>query len=310
MLELKNISQNSNLVFAEIIIFTRIIKTNMEIFRHKKTLTDYIERQKEMGKRIGFAPTMGALHQGHLSLYEIANKENDLVISSIFVNPTQFNNPDDLKKYPRDTNRDLKLLEKTGIVDAVYLPEVEDLYPDGLASKSFNFDGLENKMEGKSRPGHFDGVGTVVEELFSQVKPDNAYFGEKDFQQLAIIEKLAAQLKLPVKIHGVPIYREENGLAMSSRNERLSSAQRDAAKVIHETLVKVNDWFRIITVPEINKRVKDIFDDQRGMTLEYFEIADENTLKETDFFYKDKNYRAFIVVNVGDVRLIDNMHLD
>lgn len=310
MLELKNISQNSNLVFAEIIIFTRIIKTNMEIFKDKKTLTDYIERQKEMGKRIGFAPTMGALHQGHLSLYEIANKENDLVISSIFVNPTQFNNPDDLKKYPRDTNRDLKLLEKTGIVDAVYLPEVEDLYPDGLASKSFNFDGLENMMEGKSRPGHFDGVGTVVEELFSQVKPDNAYFGEKDFQQLAIIEKLAAQLKLPVKIHGVPIYREENGLAMSSRNERLSSAQRAAAKVIHETLVKVNDWFRIITVLEINKRVKDIFDDQRGMTLEYFEIADENTLKETDFFYKDKNYRAFIVVNVGDVRLIDNMHLD
>ena len=310
MVELKNISQNFNLVFVEIIIFTRIIKTNMEIFRDKKTLTDYIERQKEMGKRIGFAPTMGALHQGHLSLYEIANKENDLVISSIFVNPTQFNNPDDLKKYPRDTNRDLKLLEKTGIVDAVYLPEVEDLYPDGLTSKSFNFDGLENMMEGKSRPGHFDGVGTVVEELFSQVKPDNAYFGEKDFQQLTIIEKLAAQLKLPVKIHGVPIYREENGLAMSSRNERLSSAQRDAAKVIHETLVKVNDWFRIITVPEINKRVKDIFDDQRGMTLEYFEIADENTLKETDFFYKDKNYRAFIVVNVGDVRLIDNMHLD
>lgn len=310
MVELKNISQNSNLVFVEIIIFTRIIKTNMEIFRHKKTLTDYIERQKEMGKRIGFAPTMGALHQGHLSLYETADKENDLVISSIFVNPTQFNNPDDLKKYPRDTNRDLKLLEKTGIVDAVYLPEVADLYPDGLKSKSFNFDGLENRMEGKSRPGHFDGVGTVVEELLRQVKPDNAYFGEKDFQQLAIIEKLVAQLKLPMKIHGVPIYREESGLAMSSRNERLSSAQREAAKVIHETLVKVNDWFRIITVPEINKRVKDIFDDQRGMTLEYFEIADETTLKETDFFYKDKQYRAFIVINVGDVRLIDNMHLD
>ena len=282
----------------------------MEIFRDKKTLTDYIERQKEMGKRIGFAPTMGALHKGHLSLYEIANKENDLVISSIFVNPTQFNNPDDLKKYPRDTNRDLKLLEKTGIVDAVYLPEVKDLYPNGLESKAFNFDGLEKMMEGKSRPGHFDGVGTVVEELLRQVKPDNAYFGEKDFQQLAIIEKLVEQLQLPVKIHGVPIYREKNGLAMSSRNERLSSAQRDAAKVIHETLVKVNDWFRIITIPEINKRVKDIFDDQRGMTLEYFEIADEKTLKETDFFYKDKNYRAFIVINVGDVRLIDNMHLD
>lgn len=282
----------------------------MEIFKNKKTFKDYIERQKEMGKRIGFAPTMGALHQGHLSLYEIAAKENDLVISSIFVNPTQFNNPADLEKYPRDTNRDIKLLEKTGIVDAVYLPEVADLYPDVLKSKSFDFDGLENEMEGKSRPGHFDGVGTVVEELLRQVKPDNAYFGEKDYQQLAIIKKLVDQLKLPVKIHGVSIYREKSGLAMSSRNERLLPAQRDAAKIIHDTLLKANDWFRIITIPEINQRVKDIFDDQRGMSLEYFEIANEVTLEETDFFYKDQKYRAFIVVNVGDVRLIDNLHLD
>ena len=282
----------------------------MEIFKNKKTFKDYIERQKEMGKRIGFAPTMGALHQGHLSLYETAAKENDLVISSIFVNPTQFNNPADLEKYPRDTNRDIKLLEKTGIVDAVYLPEVGDLYPDELKSKSFDFDGLENEMEGRSRPGHFDGVGTVVEELLRQVKPDNAYFGEKDYQQLAIIKKLVDQLKLPVKIHGVSIYREKSGLAMSSRNERLLPAQRDAAKIIHDTLLKANDWFRIITIPEINQRVKDIFDDQRGMSLEYFEIANELTLKETDFFYKDQKYRAFIVVNVGDVRLIDNLHLD
>lgn len=282
----------------------------MEIFRNKKTLTDYVERQKEMGKRIGFAPTMGALHQGHLSLYQIADRENDLVISSIFVNPTQFNNPNDLEKYPRNTERDILLLENTGIVDAVYLPEVADLYPEGLQSKSYNFDGLENEMEGKSRPGHFDGVGTVVEELLRQVKPDNAYFGEKDFQQLAIIEKLVAQLKLPIKIHGVSIYREENGLAMSSRNERLSHLQRDSAKVIHETLLKINDWFRIISIAEINQRVKDIFDDQRGMTLEYFEIADEQTLKETDFFYAGHQYRAFIVVFVNDVRLIDNVHLD
>ena len=282
----------------------------MKIFRSKKTLQDFIERQKEMGKKIGFAPTMGALHLGHLSLYFQAEKENDLVISSIFVNPTQFNNQADLEKYPRDVNRDLKMLENSGVVDAVYLPEIEDLYPEGLKSKSYDFDGLENEMEGKFRPGHFDGVGTVVEELLRQVKADNAYFGEKDFQQLAIIEKLVAQLKLPVKIHGVPIYREENGLAMSSRNERLSSEERKAAKVIHETLIKVNDWFRIITVPEINNRVKEIFEDQRGMVLEYFEIADEATLKETDFFYKGHNYRAFIVVFVGEVRLIDNMHLD
>ena len=282
----------------------------MEIFRNRKTFTDYIERQKEMGKRIGFAPTMGALHPGHLSLYEAASKDNDLVISSIFVNPTQFNNPEDLEKYPRTVDRDLSMLEKSGNVDAVYLPEVEDLYPDGLTSKEYDFEGLENEMEGKYRPGHFNGVGTVVEELLRQVKPDNAYFGEKDFQQLAIIENLTRQLNLPVKIHGVPIYREENGLAMSSRNERLSTEQREAAKVIYETLQKVNDWFRIITIPEIHRRVKDIFDDQRGMKLEYFTIANEKTLRETDFFYKDEQYRAFIVVNVGTVRLIDNMHLD
>lgn len=282
----------------------------MEIFETKKTLQDYLERQREMGKKIGFAPTMGALHKGHLSLYEAARKENDLTVSSIFVNPTQFNNASDLEKYPRDINRDLYLLDQSGLVDAVYVPQVAELYPEKLQSKSYDFGGLENAMEGKFRPGHFDGVGTVVEELLGQVKPDNAYFGEKDYQQLAIIRKMTDQLNLPVKIHGVKIYREENGLAMSSRNERLSTAQRDAAKIIHDTLVKVNDWFRIITVPEINQRVKDIFEDESGMVMEYFEIADEETLQETDFFYKGHDYRAFIVVFVGEVRLIDNMHLD
>ena len=282
----------------------------MEIFKTKKTLLDYIERQKEMGKKVGFAPTMGALHDGHISLYEAARKENDLVISSIFVNPTQFNNAADLEKYPRTIENDIKALEQSGFVDAVYIPEVTDIYPEGLKSKEYNFDGLENEMEGKFRPGHFNGVGTVVEELFRQVKPDNAYFGDKDYQQLAIIKKLVEKLNLPIKIHGVPIYREKNGLAMSSRNKRLDHEQCKAAKVIYETLVKVNDWFRIITVSEIYQRVKDIFENQRGMVLEYFEIADETTLKETDFFYKDRNYRAFIVVFVGDVRLIDNMHLD
>lgn len=282
----------------------------MKIFKSKKTLHDFIERQREMGKKIGFAPTMGALHLGHLSLYEAAKKENDLVISSIFVNPTQFNNPSDLEKYPRNIESDLKILEESGFVDAVYIPEVDDLYPDGLKSKEYYFDGLEDEMEGQFRPGHFNGVGTVVEELLRQVKPDHAYFGEKDYQQLAVIKKLVEKIKLPVKIHGVPIYREKNGLAMSSRNERLSSEQREASKIIHETLIKVNDWFRIITVPEINERVKDIFDDQRGMTLEYFKIADEATLKETDFFYKDHDYRAFIVVFVNDVRLLDTIHLD
>jgi pantoate--beta-alanine ligase len=282
----------------------------MEVLKSKKVLQDFIERQKEMGKKIGFAPTMGALHDGHLSLYKMAREENDLVISSIFVNPTQFNNPEDLKKYPRDINRDISILEKSGLVDAVYIPEVTDMYPEKTESRKYDFGGLENEMEGKSRPGHFDGVGTVVEELFNQVKPDNAYFGEKDFQQLAIIKKMTENKKLLINIKGVPIYRAENGLALSSRNQRLQEDRREASKVIFETLKKVNDWFRVVTIPEIKARVQDIFDQQRGMQLEYFLIADEETLRETDFFYKDRNFRAFIVVMVDGVRLIDNMHLD
>ncbi|WP_370901080.1 pantoate--beta-alanine ligase [Chryseobacterium gossypii] len=282
----------------------------MEVLKNKKTLQDFIERQKEMGKRIGFAPTMGALHKGHLSLYEKAREENDLVISSIFVNPTQFNNPEDLEKYPRDINRDILILENSGLVDAVYIPEVTDIYPEKTESRHYDYDGLEDEMEGKSRPGHFDGVGTVVEELFRQVKPDNAYFGEKDFQQLAIIRKMVEKRQLPVKIKGVPVYRDQNGLALSSRNQRLHEDRREDSKIIYETLKKVNEWFRVITIPEIKERVQDIFDNQKGMKLEYFLIADENTLKETDFFYKDRSYRAFIVVVVDGVRLIDNMHLN
>ncbi|AZA92473.1 Pantothenate synthetase [Chryseobacterium nakagawai] len=282
----------------------------MEVIKNRKTLQDFIERQKEMGKRIGFAPTMGALHKGHLSLYEEAKKENDLVISSIFVNPTQFNNPEDLEKYPRDINRDLLILEKSGLVDAVYIPEVTDIYPEKAESQHYDFDGLENEMEGKSRPGHFDGVGTVVEKLFRQVQPDNAYFGEKDFQQLAIIRKMVDKKHLPVKIQGVSIYRADNGLALSSRNQRLQEDRKEASKIIYETLKKVNDWFRTVSIPEIKERVTDIFDNQKGMQLEYFLIADENTLQETDFFYKDRKFRAFIVVVVDGVRLIDNMHLD
>lgn len=279
----------------------------MKVLKSKKTLIDYVERQREMGKKIGFAPTMGALHEGHLSLYKAAKKENDEVISSIFVNPTQFNNPDDFQKYPKTLEKDIELLEKAD-VDAVYVPNVEEMYPDGLNSKKYNFDGLENEMEGKYRPGHFDGVGTIVEELFRQVQPHNAYFGEKDYQQLAIIKKMIEKTKLPVKIHGVPTLREEDGLAMSSRNVRLTETQRKEATIIYETLEKVKEWFKVISLEEIKQRVTDIFRNS-NFELEYFVIADEKTLKETDFFYKDKNYRAFIVAYADTVRLIDNMHL-
>ena len=279
----------------------------MKVLKSKKTLIDYVERQREMGKKIGFAPTMGALHQGHLSLYKAAKKENDEVISSIFVNPTQFNNPDDFQKYPKTLEKDLELLEKAG-VDAVYVPNVEEMYPDGLNSKKYDFDGLENEMEGKYRPGHFDGVGTIVEELFRQVQPHNAYFGEKDYQQLAIIKKMVEKTKLPVKIHGVTTLREEDGLAMSSRNVRLTETQRKEATIIYETLTKVKEWFKVISLEEIKQRGTDIFRNS-NFELEYFVIADEETLKEANAIDEDKKYRAFIVAYAGEVRLIDNMHL-
>ena len=279
----------------------------MKVLKSKKTLIDYVERQREMGKKIGFAPTMGALHKGHLSLYKAAKKENDEVISSIFVNPTQFNNPDDFQKYPKTLEKDIELLEKAG-VDAVYVPNVEEMYPDGLNSKKYDFDGLENEMEGKYRPGHFDGVGTIVEELFRQVQPHNAYFGEKDYQQLAIIKKMVEKTKLPVKIHGVPTLREEDGLAMSSRNVRLTETQRKEATIIYETLTKVKEWFKVISLEEIKQRVTEIFKNS-NFELEYFVIANEETLKEANAIDEDKEYRAFIVAYAGEVRLIDNMHL-
>lgn len=281
----------------------------MEVLKNKKTLQDFIERQKEMGKKIGFAPTMGALHNGHLSLYEAAKKENDLVISSIFVNPTQFNNAEDLEKYPRNVEKDILLLKDSKLVDAVYIPQVEDIYPEKTESQRYDFDGLENEMEGKSRPGHFDGVGTVVEELFKQVQPDNAYFGEKDFQQLAIIKKMVEKKQLPISIIGVPIYRSETGLALSSRNQRLSEERKDDSKIIYEILNSAKKWFKLKPIEEIKNKVKEIINTQQGMELEYFLIANEVTLKETEVFEENNSYRAFIVVNVDGVRLIDNMHL-
>lgn len=281
----------------------------MKTLRNKQELTNYISEIKNKGLKIGFAPTMGALHNGHLSLYERAKEENNIVISSIFVNPTQFNNPDDLAKYPRTIETDIELLRNTKNVDAVYIPQNEDLYPMGLERKSYNFDGLENEMEGKFRPGHFDGVGTVVEELFLQVQPDNAYFGEKDFQQLLIIKKLVEKLNLPINIIGMPIYREENGLAMSSRNMRLTAQQRNDAKIIFETLSQVQNMFKISSLDKIHKFVKECFE-QSNFELEYFIIANENTLKEAKEIRKNENYRAFIAVIVDNIRLIDNIHLN
>ncbi|MPT32248.1 MAG: pantoate--beta-alanine ligase [Chryseobacterium sp.] len=281
----------------------------MQTFYDKNSFSKYIAELKEKKKKIGFAPTMGALHAGHISLYQEAQKHNDIVISSIFVNPTQFNNPEDLEKYPRTIEEDIKKLGDSKLVDAVYIPGVEDIYPNGMERKHYDFGGIENEMEGAARPGHFDGVGTVVEELFRQVQPDNAYFGEKDFQQLKIIEKLVEVLDLKIKIHGVKIHREEGGLAMSSRNMRLSEEERHASTIIYRTLNHVNSWFKSIPINDIKNRVEEIFS-KENMELEYFLIADEETLKESAVSSNGRNYRAFIVVNIGKVRLIDNLHLD
>ena len=280
----------------------------VKILKNRQELSDYILKIKENGQKIGFAPTMGALHEGHLSLYEQARKENDIVISSIFVNPTQFNNPEDLKKYPRTIEKDIELLQQTQNVDAVYIPQIEDIYSNGLERKNYDFEGLENEMEGKFRPGHFDGVGTVVEELFRQVQPNNAYFGEKDFQQLMIIKKLVEKLSLPINIIGMPIYRKKNGLAMSSRNMRLTTEQRETAKVIFETLVKVKDLFHQQTLDEIHQFVENTFKNF-DFELEYFIIANEKTLREISEIKNNETYRAFIVVVIDGVRLIDNIQL-
>ncbi len=259
-------------------------------------------------KRIGFVPTMGALHQGHLSLINQAKKNNDIVVVSIFVNPTQFDNTEDLKKYPRTLEADFKLL-KTINCDVVFTPIANDIYNQKIQSESFNFDGLEHQMEGKFRNGHFDGVGTIVKRLFEIVKPTNAYFGEKDFQQLQIIRKLVEKHEIPVHIEGCEIYREIDGLAMSSRNARLTEKNRDAAPFIYKTLKKAKKKFAKKNTYKVYKWVEKKFKEHPLLKLEYFEIADEETLQTISEKSIEKNYRAFIAVFAGKIRLIDNIRL-
>lgn len=282
----------------------------MKVLANKSELEAYITEKKNAGLTIGFAPTMGALHQGHLSLYQYAREENDIVVSSIFVNPTQFNNAEDLEKYPRTIDKDIELLTENGNVDVVYLPKIEDIYPSEVVSKTYDFEGLDKEMEGASRAGHFDGVGTVVEELFRQVRPNNAYFGEKDFQQLVIIKKLVEKLDLPITIKGIPIVRAENGLAMSSRNQRLTEDRREEASLIYQSLLMANDLYKEGKTPaEIKLLVQHRYEELPDYDLEYISIADEGSLKEVVHFENDNKYRAFIVVWVDGVRLIDNLHL-
>ena len=281
----------------------------MRVFQTQKELQIELNKAENQSKKIGFVPTMGALHSGHLSLLEQSLSENELTVLSIFVNPTQFNNADDLKKYPRTLEKDVQLVQQLNKNILVYAPSVSDIYEGNTISTSFNYDGLENQMEGKHRPGHFDGVGTIVKKLFEIVNPTNAYFGEKDFQQLQIVKKLVAKHKIQVKIIGCEIFREASGLAMSSRNERLSEKARIESKLIYQILLQAKNKFKTKSANDVVTFVEKEFKKNTNFTLEYFEIAAEDTLLTSKRKVKNKNYRGFIAVFIENIRLIDNISL-
>ena len=282
----------------------------MLIFDRQVALREHLKQISDSKTTIGFVPTMGALHEGHLSLIENSLKNNSVTVVSIFVNPTQFNNPEDLEKYPRTLESDSQKLKSVSESIIVYAPDTEDVYGQKTVSIAFDFDGLENQMEGKFRPGHFDGVGTIVKRLFEIVNPTNAYFGEKDFQQLQIIKKLVEKFTLPINIVSCPIFRENNGLAMSSRNERLSPIERQSAAIIYKTLLEVKSKFNLESIVAIKEWVEHVFENQIDFKLDYFEIADEATLIPSEEISPSKKYRAFIAVFVNNIRLIDTVSLN
>ena len=254
---------------------------------------------------------MGTLHKGHLSLVRQALAANKLVVVSIFVNPTQFNNSNDLNKYPQNLTKDVELLEtlsKESIV--IFAPTTEEIYGNQISADKFDFKGLELEMEGRSRPGHFNGVGTVVKRLFEIILPNRAYFGEKDFQQLQIIRKMVELTQLPVIIIGCSIEREFNGLAMSSRNSRLKTNEFDKSSLIYKTLQTVQTKFKNHSIQTIYEWVENQFSNQPLFELDYFQISEVESLTAIKKKSIKKTYRAFIAVFVRDVRLIDNIDLN
>ena len=282
----------------------------MYIFDSQVALKQYLSSVSDAQFTIGFVPTMGALHEGHLSLISESLSHNNFTVVSIFVNPTQFNSAEDLEKYPKTLKSDCAKIKSISDTVIVYAPAVEDIYDTSISAEHFDFDGLENQMEGKFRPGHFDGVGTIVKRLFEIISPTVAYFGEKDFQQLQIIKKLVEKLKSPVKIVGCPIFREKNGLAMSSRNERLSPSERSEAKLVFQTLTEVQSKFSTDTISSISSWVSSIFQAHPTFELEYFQIAEEATLLPCQSKKANTKYRAFIAVFINNIRLIDTISLN
>ena len=283
----------------------------MKVLETKDQVKALISNFKEDNLKIGLVPTMGALHQGHLALVNAALNENNRVIVSVFVNPTQFDNKQDLEKYPKNLDQDVTLLEtlsKENII--VYAANAEDIYNNNIIASSFDFDGLEHEMEGNFRTGHFDGVGSVVKHLLEIVAPDYAYFGEKDFQQLQIVGKVVTKYNIPTHIVGCEIYREKDGLAMSSRNVRLIARHRKEAPFIYKILTAAKVQFRTTSAAKVSEWVYNEFAKNNILELEYFSIADVTTLKPIKRKSKKKKYRAFIAAYAGSIRLIDNIALN
>jgi len=279
----------------------------MKVFEKINETTSFLSEQKNNGLRIGFVPTMGALHEGHISLMRRAKAENDILVVSIFVNPIQFNNSSDLDKYPRTFETDSKMLEEVGC-DVLFAPKVDEMYPEAV-TKNYDFGLLGDVMEGSNRPGHFNGVAIVVKKLFEICVPHKSYFGEKDFQQLAIITKLVKMEAMDVDVVPCSIVREEDGLAMSSRNQRLSEEQRKKAPFIYKTLKEAQKLTKLMTVEQLKKWVYDQFAEQNAFELEYFEISDDAELQAVSTWDEAKNTMGFIVAHMGKIRLIDNIRL-
>ena len=280
----------------------------MLVLRDISALQNYLNNLKNNKKIIGFVPTMGALHYGHLSLVKKSISQNDFTIVSIFINPTQFNSIDDLKTYPSDVDKDLELLRSVSEKIIVFNPEPNELYSGDIKLDRFNFNGLDKYMEGEFREDHFLGVATVVNKLFSLIKADYAYFGEKDFQQLRIIDNLIKQKKFKIKLIRCETIRSEDGLALSSRNNKLNFSSKKIAANLYKALNFAKEKFDILSIDEIEKNIKDNLSHYKEIELEYFVIADEQNLKPIKT-KQNKNYRAFIAAYVSGVRLIDNIKL-
>lgn len=283
-----------------------VILLEMNKIESVKLLQDYLDTYRSAGKTIGLVPTMGALHFGHISLVKKCVVENDLCVVSIFVNPTQFNNKEDLLKYPRTIEKDLsKLLDIEGDI-VVFTPSVEEIYPEP-DTRQFDFGQIDKVMEGKYRPGHFNGVAQVVSRLFDIVKPDKAYFGEKDFQQIAVIREMVKQLHLNIELVSMPIVREPSGLALSSRNERLTSQQKDIAVNISKILKNSLQWMNNYSVKEVVDKVVSSINGCDELEVEYYEIVDGISLQSISNWIESDYVVGCITVYCGDVRLIDNI---